>query len=179
MIPLILASASPRRSQLLHDLELEFEVRIPFRRRTRATGDDARNPGEFVERLAQMKARAVEAGETEIVVAADTVVVIGAEILGKPRDESEALEMLSRMQGRTHQVFTGVCVRRGAVERLEHETTSVTFGAFDEAFCARIVGTGEPLDKAGAYGAQGAARCWWKKSKAITLGMWSVCPYRG
>ena len=153
MSSLILASASPRRSQLLRDLGLEFQIQIPPVDEPSPTPDDARNPGAFVERLAKLKASAIDS--SEIIVAADTVVVLGETILGKPRDAEHALEMLLRMQNRTHEVFTGVCVRRGIDERCEHETTRVTFGAFDETFLRAYVRTGEPLDKAGSYGAQG------------------------
>lgn len=155
MFPLILASGSPRRSQLLRDLGLEFRIEIPGVDEPLPTPGDAKTPGAFVERLAQLKARAVSSSSTNVVIAADTVVVLDEQILGKPRDEDDALDMLQRMQGRTHEVFTGVCVRRGALERCEHEKTRVTFGGFDDAFLRAYVRTGEPLDKAGSYGAQG------------------------
>jgi septum formation protein len=152
--PLILASRSPRRVQLLTQLGLVFEV-IP------SELDEAMQPGEepgaHAERLACEKALAVAALRPEaVVVGADTVVVVDDDVLGKPRDFDDAVRMLLRLQGREHTVASGIAVAYdggrviSAVERVR-----VRFRAFDEAFARAYVTTGEPLDKAGAYGIQG------------------------
>ena len=150
---LVLASASPRRSQLLRDLGLTF-IHSPTRAEEPApTSEDGANPGEYVERLARIKAAACS--ETGLVLAADTVVVLDNEILNKPLDAREAASMLRRLRGQTHRVLTGICLREANEFWSEHEETRVTFGDFSDGFIERYVATGEPLDKAGAYGAQG------------------------
>lgn len=153
MLRLVLASASPRRSQLLRDLGWRFEVAPTRAEEPAPTPADGADPGAYVERLAHLKAAACE--RAGLVIAADTTVALDAQILNKPRDEAQALSMLRALQGRTHRVFTGVCLRRGDEFWSEHEVTSVTFGSLDDAFLRAYVSTGEPLDKAGAYGAQG------------------------
>ena len=153
---LVLASASPRRSQLLEALGLSFSVQPSPAAEPSPTPEDGHNAGAFVERLARLKASAIEGDSLEkLIIAADTVVVIDDEILGKPRDEAQARAMLTRLRGRTHRVYSGVCLKMG--ERIEsaHEVTRVTFGEFSDDFIAAYVQTGEPMDKAGAYGAQG------------------------
>ena len=150
---IVLASASPRRSQLLNALELQFTVCPSSAVEPAPTLGDCRNPGAFVERLARLKASALESDD--LILAADTVVVIEDEILGKPRDEAHAREMLKRLRGKTHRVFSGICLRHGARIESAHEITHVTFGDFSDEFIAAYVATGEPLDKAGSYGAQG------------------------
>lgn len=152
MISLVLASSSPRRSQLLNDLGLTFRVKPSEAPEPLPTGADGQNPGAYVERLARLKACAC--AENGVIIAADTVVVLENAILNKPRDAEEALEMLTRLQGQTHRVFTGVCVRNGENLKCEHEITRVTFGAASESFLRAYIRTGEPMDKAGAYGAQ-------------------------
>ncbi len=107
-------------------------------------------------RLAYAKAAAVNCAADELVIAADTTVELAGEILGKPVDELDAASMLRRLSGRTHRVHTGVAVRRGDVELAEVCTTLVTFVVLDEAMIRWYVGTGEPMDKAGAYAVQGA-----------------------
>jgi septum formation protein len=148
---LTLASASPRRRELLGALGFALEVRP-------AHADETPHPGEAAEayarRVAREKARAVPG---DWVLAADTVVVIDGAILGKPRDDAEAAAMLRRLSGRSHQVLTAVCLRRPAV-RLEFEALSATeveVAALDERVVAWYVATGEPRDKAGAYAVQG------------------------
>lgn len=155
----VLASQSPRRRDLLDLVGIAHAVRP-------ADVDERVRDGEpapdYVERLAREKAQAVadvlEAGEA-LVVAADTTVVIDGAILGKPADVAEARAMLRLLSGRTHEVFTGMAVRRlgdaetraaSAVERV-----AVTFRALTDAEIAEYVATGEPMDKAGAYGIQG------------------------
>ena len=151
--PLILASASPRRAALLARAGYAFDV-VP------ANVDESRRPAEaaadFVARLARDKAAAVAGRYPErIVIGADTAVVIDGAVLGKPRDADDAARMLRLLSGRAHQVLTGVAVRRrgrcvGAVE-----TSVVHFAVLDAGQIGWYVGTGEPADKAGAYGLQG------------------------
>ena len=152
---IVLASASPRRSQLLEALGLDFTVQPSPAVEPSPTPDDGQNPGAFVERLARLKASALEIENDDLILAADTVVVIDDEILGKPRDSSHAAAMLQRLRGKTHRVYSGVCLRRGSRSESAHEITRVTFGDFSDDFIAAYVATGEPLDKAGSYGAQG------------------------
>jgi septum formation protein len=149
---LTLASQSPRRRELLGLLGLALEVRP-------ARTDEARRPGEapeaYVRRVAAEKAAAVEGA---LVLGADTAVVLGGEVLGKPRDEADARRMLRALSGSVHRVLTGVCVRR-ATPPAESEAlvaTEVLFAPLTEAEIAWYVSTGEPLDKAGAYALQGA-----------------------
>lgn len=153
MAALVLASRSPRRQELLAGLGIALEVRP-------AEIDEAVRDGEapdaYVARVAREKARAV-AGP--VVLAADTAVVVGDEILGKPRDAADAARMLRALSGTTHQVLTAVCVRRTApaptCEREATVSTAVRFRRLDEDQIAWYVATGEPLDKAGAYAVQG------------------------
>ena len=153
MPPLVLASASPRRSQLLRDLGLPFTLAPTSAPEPAPTSEDGAHPSQYVERLAQLKAKACD--EPGLVIAADTVVVFGNEILNKPGDAQEAIAMLSRLRGQTHLVLTGVCLRLENEFWCEHEETRVTFGFVSDEWIERYVSTGEPLDKAGAYGAQG------------------------
>jgi len=150
---LVLASASPRRSDLLAGLGLRFEVRV-------ADVDESpvprERPADLVERLAGAKAAEVGATRREVVVAADTVVVVDDEALGKPVDRDDAARMLRRLGGRTHEVLTGVAVRLGARLDTTVVSTDVTFRPLTEGDIAWYVATGEPLDKAGAYAIQGA-----------------------
>ncbi len=149
---LVLASASPRRRDLLGQLGLRFTVAA-------ADLDETPRPDEppeaYVLRLAREKAQAV-AGRFPgtWVLAADTTVVLGRELLGKPRDEAEAREMLTRLSGRTHEVHTGVALAGRADEALVVRTR-VTFRTLSAGEIAWYAGTGEPLDKAGAYAIQG------------------------
>lgn len=152
---LILASGSPRRRQLLDMLGLSYQVVAPevderFRR------EEA--PEAYVVRLARAKAAAVAAQRPEdLVLAADTTVVLDGELFGKPRSADEAAAMLRRLQGKTHRVLTAVALAATGGQRLEHalDVTAVTFRRLSEAEIAAYVATGEPLDKAGAYAVQG------------------------
>jgi septum formation protein len=150
---LVLASASPRRRDLLAGLGLRFEVRA-------AAVDESPRPGEppadLVERLARAKAEAVAGNRDEVVIAADTVVVADGETLGKPVDAGDAARMLRRLGGRTHRVLTGVAVRHDGAAAATVVATEVTFTPLTEADIEWYVATGEPLDKAGAYAIQGA-----------------------
>lgn len=152
--PLVLASGSPRRASLLRMLGLAFET-IP------AEVDEAFVPGEpparHAERLAREKAQAVAATRPDaIVIGSDTIVVVDDAILGKPRDPEEAVDMLLRLQGREHRVETGIAViSPGGRIASAVEGVRVRFREFDRRTAREYVATGEPLDKAGAYGIQG------------------------
>ena len=151
--PLVLASGSPRRRQLLEMLGIRFRVVPPDVDETYRNGEA---PEAYVVRLARKKASAVAArAPGELVLGADTTVVVRGDVLGKPSSEEEAATMLASLQGRTHQVMTGVALAAG--DRVEHalDVTDVTFRPLDEATIRAYVATGEPMDKAGAYAVQG------------------------
>ncbi len=150
-VPIVLASASPRRHQLLGLLGLSPEVLPANIDETWRNGEP---PAAHAERLAREKATAA-ARDGAAVIGADTIVVIGGEILGKPRDAGEARAMLRRLAGREHEVFTGVAVAYGRQVASGVERTAVRFRPLDDATIAEYVATGEPMDKAGAYGIQG------------------------
>ncbi len=153
--PVILASASPRRVALLRQAGLAFTVVDP--------GPDRAWPGEAeprhgVRALALDKARRVAARRRgALVIGADTVVVLRGARLGKPRDAEEALAMLRRLHGRTHEVWTGIAVVRDGEQRTAAEVTKVQLVRLADADLEAYVRTGEPLDKAGGYGIQGLA----------------------
>lgn len=153
MPALVLASRSPRRRELLAGLGIPLEVRPA---ETDEAVRESELPEAYVARVAREKARAV-AGE--IVLAADTAVVVGREILGKPVDAADAARMLRALSGTRHRVLTAVCVRRStpppACEREVTVSTQVRFRPLREEQIAWYVATGEPLDKAGAYALQG------------------------
>lgn len=152
---IILASASPRRRELLGHLNLPFRVH--------AANVDERvaeplAPAALVEHLAAIKAEAVAPLYPEhLVIGADTIVVLDDEILGKPVDRADAIAMLKRLQGRSHQVLTGVALRQGARTTVAHEVTTVRFRPLSDGEIERYVDSGDPMDKAGAYGIQGRA----------------------
>lgn len=147
--PLVLASRSPRRHQLLTMLGIPHRVETADVQELRLPGEA---PAAYVRRLARDKSRAVTGAW---VLGADTTVALGSEILEKPADEADALRMLGLLQGRRHEVFTAVCLRADGVEHEAVDTTAVYFRPADEAFLRAYVATGEPMDKAGAYGIQG------------------------
>lgn len=149
MTPLILASASPRRRQLLEMLGMTVDVRPSHVPELRKPGEA---PRDYALRLAHDKASAVPG---DLVLAADTIVVLDDELLEKPVDADDAVRMLLRLQGRTHQVVTAVALRAGVTVFEAIDVTSVTFRPAREGMLRAYVGTGEPLDKAGAYGIQG------------------------
>ena len=151
---LVLASRSPRRAELLRAAGFEFTVRVVEVDETPREGEPSR---EYVLRLAAEKARAVTADDDEIVLAADTTVVLGSEIMGKPRDEADAARMLRALAGQRHEVITGICLRRGVREVCDIASTAVWFAELSEGEIADYVASGEPMDKAGAYGIQGLA----------------------
>lgn len=154
---MILASASPRRRELLSRIGLAFTVK-PACGEERGRGALA---WEQVEELALQKAEEIaeEAGENVIVIGADTLVFLDGKPMGKPQDEKEAARMLSALQGRTHQVYTGVALiwSRGGEQRRRsfHECTDVTVYPMTQEEILAYIRTGEPMDKAGAYGIQG------------------------
>lgn len=162
---LVLASGSPRRAELLGRLGLRPEIRPMDVDETPRRDED---PARLVTRLAAAKAtaaaRATGAGAEggvagtgdEVIVAADTVVVLDHVALGKPTDRADAARMLRALSGRTHQVTTGVCVLRGPVSAVTRVTTQVTFRDLSDDEVAWYLATGEPDDKAGGYGLQGA-----------------------
>lgn len=150
----ILASASPRRKELLARTGLAFTV-IPSHIPETITRSE---PSDIVMELASQKAMDVWkrcADMDDVVIGADTIVVYQGEILGKPADETEALDMLSMLADRTHQVYTGVSIIQGARVKTFYECTQVTFYPIYREDLLRYIATGDPLDKAGAYGIQG------------------------
>lgn len=156
MRPVVLASGSPRRRELLGQMGIEdFEV-LPAQ--GEETAPEGLAPDALVARLALQKAREVAALRPEAtVIGADTVVALDGRVLGKPSDEEEAREMLSALSGRRHQVYTGMAVLSGGQVFTHVECTQVEFRPLTEEEIAAYVATGESMDKAGAYGIQGRA----------------------
>jgi len=151
---IILASKSPRRAQLLRQIGFAVQVRPSLIEESFQDGED---PAQHVRRLARAKAWQVAgAVRSGIVIGADTVVVLDDLILGKPRTREEAAEMLQKLSGRTHRVYTGFALvqRPGRRELADHETTSVSFRPLIEEEIRDYVASGAPMDKAGAYGIQ-------------------------
>ena len=153
MTKVVLASASLRRHELLSQIGVRFEVRVPDIDESPTEGED---PVDYVHRLAIGKSASVNSGPDELVIAADTTVDLDSVIMGKPSDDRDARSMLHRLSGRTHRVHTGVAVRLGARQLADVCTTSVTFVSLDEATIDWYLATGEPLGKAGSYALQGA-----------------------
>lgn len=151
---LILASASPRRKELLGLYGIPFTVRAAD---IDETMDPDKPPFDEVARLSREKALAVSREPEDVVVAADTIVVCGGTVLGKPKDEAQAIEMLGLLSGRTHQVMTGCTVLRNETCETFTEVTDIHFRPLSPGEIRRYVSTGEPMDKAGAYGIQGGA----------------------
>ena len=152
---IILASQSPRRRELLAQMGVpQFEV-VP------ALGEEIASPGlssaQLVEVLSRQKAEevAVQAGPDDVVIAADTVVAVDGQVLGKPHSIQQAREMLSALSGREHTVYTGVTVCRGGQILTQHEATAVRFRPLTAQEIDAYIATGEPMDKAGSYGIQG------------------------
>ena len=151
---IVLASQSPRRRQLLGQMGLEFTTKSP---EVDESQFDGLPPRQLVATLSREKARHVAAGEDPdvLVIGSDTVVVLGERILGKPANEAEAAQMLAALSGCTHRVCTGVTLCRGDKEVTEVEETEVNFRSLTREEIAAYIATGEPMDKAGAYGIQG------------------------
>ncbi len=155
---LVLASASPRRQELLRNAVITFEVQPAHIPEDPLPGEGAK---ECVERLAREKALAVaRLRPQDCVLGADTVVVVDGELLGKPSDAADAARMLRRLSGREHLVITGVCLVAGGQCSVASENTSVTMSEISEKEIADYIASGEPMDKAGAYGIQGIASRW-------------------
>jgi septum formation protein len=151
---LVLASGSPRRSQILRQAGIDFVTRPANVDETALAGEQ---PADYVTRLAREKALAVPLGADEIVLGADTTVVIGREIFGKPRDTADAARMLDRLSGQRHFVMTGICLRSAARLHVDVAETGVWFAHLSPTEIAGYVASGEPMDKAGAYAIQGLA----------------------
>lgn len=152
---IILASASPRRKEIFELAELSFEI-VPSQVEEVITKE---RPEEVVIELSEQKAWDVwkRSDGREIVVGADTVVAYDGKILGKPKDEKEAFQMLSMLSGNTHQVYTGVTIIQNGEKKSFYEETKVKFYPLTEDEIQAYIKTGEPMDKAGAYGIQGKA----------------------
>src|SRR5580658_10155450 len=151
---LVLASQSPRRSEILRQAGISFTVRA-------APVDETPLPGEcpedYVQRLAESKALAVPSAPGEIVLGADTTVVVDGEMLGKPADAADARRMIAMLEGRRHQVITGICLKRGAETVCDCAVTHVWFAPMSASEIDEYAASGEPMDKAGAYAIQGLA----------------------
>ena len=155
---IILASQSPRRKQLLTQIGIKkFDIIVP---QADESYDPALSPEEIVSSISRRKAEAAQASANDpsaVVIAADTMVFLDGLRLGKPRDQVDAYTMLSVLSGRTHRVCTGVTLRRGEQTDTRTESTAVTFRPLTQDEIWGYIRSGEPLDKAGAYGAQGKA----------------------
>ena len=154
--PLILASASPRRRDLLRMLGIRHEARAPGIAEGNRKASES--PSSYVERLAGEKAACIApSAPAYAVLGADTIVLLDGDVLEKPHDGKHAIDLVRRLSGRWHEVLTGVCLRRLADERtvVGHESSRVRFASLSLAEIEAYVATGEPLDKAGGYGIQG------------------------
>lgn len=151
---IILASGSPRRKELLTQMGLTFRVLVSD---ADETVDKTLAPNHQVALISRRKAEAVaaEAGPGPLIIAADTIVALGDQVMGKPHSGEEAVQMLTLLQGRTHQVYTGLTLRQGNREETHVECTAVTFRPMTGKEIAAYAASGEPMDKAGAYGIQG------------------------
>ena len=151
---LILASASPRRKELMGLFHIPFVIRAAD---IDETMDPGKAPYDEVARVSCCKALAVAREPEDVVIAADTIVVCDGKVLGKPHSREEAIAMLRLLSGRAHQVMTGCTVLRGSRRETFTEVTDLTFRPLSEGEIDRYIATGEPMDKAGAYGIQGYA----------------------
>ena len=149
---LILASASPRRKELLGLFHVPFTIRVAD---IDETMDNQKSPSDEVGRVSRAKALAVPREAGDIVIAADTIVVCEGKVLGKPHDEAEAAAMLRLLSGRDHQVMTGCTVLKDGESETFTEVTDLHFRPLSQKEIERYVASGEPMDKAGAYGIQG------------------------
>lgn len=152
---IILASASPRRKEILELADLKFDI-MPSNAQEITTKTA---PNEVVMELASIKAKDIykKSEKQSMVVGADTVVAYQGQILGKPTDEADAKRMLTMLSGQTHEVYTGVCVIEDGKTKTFYEETKVTFYEISDEQIDRYIKTGEPMDKAGSYGIQGKA----------------------
>jgi septum formation protein len=155
---LVLASASPRRQELLRNAGIVFEVQPANIPEDQHAGETAKD---CAERLAREKALAIaRLRPGDLVLGADTVVVVDGQLLGKPADAADAARMLRLLSGREHQVITGVCLAARGQTSVASETTRVTMSEITEQEITEYITTGEPMDKAGAYAIQGIASRW-------------------
>ena len=154
-LKILLASSSPRRLDLIRELGWDFKVANP----TVVEDEESMNPVERVEVNAQRKARSIEGCQGYLIIGADTVVFHEGEILGKPGESGKAAMMLRKLSGKPHKVYTGVTILNSDTGEMltRHEETTVWFKELDDETIETYVATGEPLDKAGAYGIQGEA----------------------
>ena len=158
---IVLASASPRRQDLLRNAGIAFIVRPADIPEIPRNGEPPRS---FAERMAREKARAVRGNaQAGFILAADTVVAVGPQILGKPEDADDAKRMLRLLSDRPHEVITAVCLLCADVEDVRSESTAVHFAAMSDEDINDYVSSGEPMDKAGAYAIQGRASRWVSK----------------
>ena len=157
---LILASASPRRKELLSLLGMPFTVRAAD---IDETMDPGKSPFDEVARVSRRKALAVSREDGDMVIAADTIVVCEGKVLGKPHSEDEAVNMLRLLSGRDHQVMTGCTVLLGSKQETFTEVTHLHFRPLSDREIQKYVQSGEPMDKAGAYGIQGGAALFCEK----------------
>jgi len=157
-MPIILASASPRRAGLLRNADIAFTVE-PAHVPEQPLPDEV--PLQYAQRLAREKALAVFSRHPDsVVLGADTIVVADEHLLEKPLDHADAARMLRLLSGRSHQVITGVCLVAPEFEEIAAEITDVRFGTLSDDEIASYIATGEPMDKAGAYAIQGIASRW-------------------
>ncbi len=151
---IVLASQSPRRRELMGLFHVPFTVKV-------ADIDEAMDPSaspyDEVARVSREKALAIKASAEDTVIAADTIVVCQGKVLGKPKDEADAKNMLTLLSGRDHQVMTGLTVKKGEKTVTVTEVTDIHFRDLSEGEILAYIATGEPMDKAGAYGIQGGA----------------------
>jgi septum formation protein len=151
---LVLASNSPRRQEILTATGIPYIVRPPDIAEELRPGEP---PLDYVRRLAEEKAFTIPIAPGEVVLAADTIVVLGEHILEKPRDQVDSLRMLRLLSGQEHQVITGICLRTADTKVIDVAITKVRFVPLSEQELGDYVASGEPMDKAGAYAIQGRA----------------------
>ena len=150
----ILASQSPRRRELLGLFPFSFEIQVAD---IDEAMDPAKAPFDEVARVSRLKAQAISRQPEDVVIAADTIVVCQGQVLGKPHDEEDAFRMLRLLSGKDHQVMTGMCVLHGDRCAVCTEVTDIHFRPLSDREIRAYIATGEPMDKAGAYGIQGGA----------------------
>lgn len=160
---IILASASPRRKEILELADLDFDI-MPSDAEEITTKTE---PKEVVMELATIKAKDIyeKSDKKSLIIGADTVVAYKGQILGKPKDEEDAARMLEMLSGQTHEVYTGVCVIEDGETKTFFEETKVTFYEITKEQIRKYIKTGEPMDKAGSYGIQGKAAVFIKEIK--------------
>lgn len=151
---LILASQSPRRRELLGLFHIPFEIRVAD---IDEAMDPTKAPTDEVARVSRLKAMAVPRADDDVIIAADTIVVCRGRVLGKPRDAADARNMLELLSGKDHQVMTGLTILRGNTAVTHTEVTDLHFRPLTDREIDQYIRSGEPMDKAGAYGIQGGA----------------------